>query len=543
MGEMNKRQARDGLGGWQEWMLLATQTKRKGYAAGEREGGASERVRARVFGALVVVVAVTLVMRLLYLTVFERGRQTLLAEGNSLKQVRELAERGVIYDQAGRALVANHPEEGERGREYLLGSAAAHLLGYLSEVREEELGCSEGVCYQLGRWVGRSGVERAFEYQLKGRDGARVVEVDAGGQVVRELGANKAESGEGLELAVDRELQQLAAEAMGERVGSVVALSMQGKVLALYSNPSYDPNVFTLYPNEAQKELLLSDKERLYFLNRAIGGAYAPGSVFKLVTAYAALESGKIDRQSLIEDTGEIRIDQYRYGNWYFDQYGQKEGELDVVRALARSNDIFFYKIGERVGVDELVAWAKRFGLGEETGVELPGEVAGLVPSRLWKERATGERWFLGNTYHLSIGQGDLTATPLQIARMTLSAVSGRKCRVSVLKNSPVECEELGLSSKNMQVVKEGMRAACATGGTAFPFFTFAPYVLCKTGTAQHAGQVAESDLPHAWITVAYPGENPEMILTVMLDSAGEGSYEAGPVAREILEKWRGAGK
>jgi penicillin-binding protein 2 len=258
-----------------------------------------------------------------------------------------------------------------------------------------------------------------------------------------------------------------------------------------------------------------------------------------MVTAYAGLESGKIKRDTLIEDTGEIKIDQYRYGNWYFDQYGRTEGQINIERALARSNDIFFYKVGELVGVDELVKWSRKFGLGEPTGIELPGEVSGLVPDRLWKERMTGERWFLGNTYHMSIGQGDLTATPLQIARMTAGAVSGRLCQVSIIKDSEPKCESLGLKTENTEIVKEGMRQVCASGGTAFPFFDFAPPVLCKTGTAQHAGQKAESDLPHAWITVAYPAENPEMVLTVMLEAAGEGSYEAGPVARQILEKWK----
>lgn len=543
-----RREKQEQLGGWQERLLVGSQAGRKGYRGGESGRGAmGERVRVRVIWLLMAIAVVALTGRLTYLTVFEQGRQRLLSDENKIERVREYASRGVIVDREGRELVVNHPEKGERGREYLLGEAGAHLLGYLSEVTVEELGCTEGTCYSPGEWIGRSGVERVFESTLKGRDGGSLREVNARGEMVRELGANEAEPGQELVLSVDKGLQEGMVEAMGERIGSAVALDMQGKVLGLYSNPSYNPNLFTLYPNEEAKQALLLDEEREIFLNRAIGGAYAPGSVFKLVTAYAGLESGKIDKDTLIEDTGEIRIDQYRYGNWYFDQYGRKEGEINVERALARSNDVFFYKVGERVGVDELVKRAREFGLGEETGIELPGEVAGLVPSRLWKERVTGERWFLGNTYHLAIGQGDLTATPLQIARMTLAAVSGRKCRVSVLRESKVECTDLGLKSENIEVVRAGMRGVCAVGGTAFPFFDFAPYALCKTGTAEHAGQnpsassgpSGEEVLPHAWITLAYPGENPEMILTVMLEAAGEGSYEAAPVAREILEKWR----
>ncbi|KKU88605.1 MAG: Penicillin-binding protein 2, partial [Microgenomates group bacterium GW2011_GWF2_47_9] len=137
--------------------------------------------------------------------------------------------------------------------------------------------------------------------------------------------------------------------------------------------------------------------------------------------------------------------------------------------------------------------------------------------------------------------QGDLLATPLQIARMTAGAVSGRLCKVSILKDSQVVCEDLGLKTENIEIVTSGMKQVCQVGGTAFPFFDFVPPVMCKTGTAQHGGQKSESDLPHAWIVVVYPAENPEMVLTVMLDSAGEGSYEAGPVAREILERWLSA--
>lgn len=533
------RTTQEELGGWQDLLLQTSQGRRKGFDEDSREAVKYlTRVRVRVLWLLLASVVVVILARMIYLGVFEKSKHTLLAAGNSLEQVREYAKRGMIYDRAGRELVVSEGS-GQRERHYLLGTAGAHLLGYISEVREEELGCKEGLCYGPGDYIGRSGAEKVFESVLKGRDGGKLIEIDAGGREVRELGINESESGSELQLSIDKDLQLAMQRAMGERVGSVVALDMQGKVLGMYSYPSYDPNLFTIKKDQEGLQELLKDTDRLYFLNRAIGGAYAPGSVFKLVTAYAGLESGEISRETEIEDTGEITIDQYRYGNWYFDQYGRTEGAIDVERALARSNDIFFYKLGEMVGVDELVKWARKFGLGEKTGIELPGEVTGLVPDRLWKERLTGERWFLGNTYHLSIGQGDLTATPLQIARMTAAAVSGRLCQVSILKNSESKCESLGLRDENMEIVHEGMRQVCASGGTAFPFFDFAPPVLCKTGTAQHAGQKSESDLPHAWITVAYPADNPEMVLTVMLEAAGEGSYEAGPVAKEILSEWK----
>lgn len=506
---------------WQENLVFTSQSKRKGFGISHKTIQIKDtRVRVRVIWAVFVMSMALIVAKIAYLQIIERGQHQLTSYANHVELKREVAPRGKILDRLDREL----PHE----------AASAPVSGYVSEVIDSELGCREGLCYYPGSYIGRSGAEKVFESRLRGRDGGRLVEVDATGAEVRELGNNLPESGSDVALTIDSGLQKLMYSAMQGKSGSAVMIDMQGKVLALVSSPSYDPANLSEY---------LSDKDKMYFLNRPISGTYPPGSIFKLVTAMAGLSEGKVTSETQFEDTGEIRIGIYRYGNWYFDQYGMKEGSLGMVRALARSNDVYFYKVGEEVGVDTLVKWSAKFGLGEKTGIELPGEVAGLVPDRLWKERATGEKWFLGNTYHLAIGQGDLLVTPLQAARMTLGIVSGRLCKISILKDKAVDCSDLGLKTEDIAVVREGMGAACATGGTAFPFFTYDPPVLCKTGTAQHGGQKTKEDLPHAWITVAYPGENPEMILVVMLESAGEGSAEAGPVAKTILEGWRGLGK
>lgn len=502
----------------------------------EQEGGVRSR---REWGLWIVLLLVFggLVARLVYLQVFEGKRSSLLAQENRVKIERERAPRGVIYDREGEVLAKNVLDE-KYGvtREYPLGKAGAHVVGYVSEVKEDELGCRRGFCYSQGMLIGREGVEKMFENRLRGEDGGRIVEVDSKGDVVREMGNVEPESGEDLKLSLDADLQKVMDEAIGERTGSVVALDMQGRVLGLVSKPAYDPNLFTVREDQSLLKNLLEDEESKYFLNRAVSGEYPPGSVFKLVTAYAGLESGEIDGETEIEDTGEIWIDdRWRYGNWYYDQYGKTEGFLNIVGALKRSNDIFFYKVGERVGVEKLADWARRFGLGEKTGVELPGKAKGLVPDSLWRERYIGDQWFLGNTYHMAIGQGDVLTTPLQIGQMSVAALSGRLCEVSVVGEGGVSCKDLGLDTGNIELVREGMRQACDDGGTAYPLFDFEPYVVCKTGTAQHGGEEAK---PHAWITVGYPGENPEMVLVVMLESAGEGSEKAGPVAKEILEKW-----
>lgn len=509
----------DQLGAWQEKMLLRGQSRRRGYGRPENRSSMGVRVRVRIVWAVCIAMLAMAVARVVYLQVFESGQQILLSQANHIELKRIEAPRGVVYDHQGMKLSLN--------------PATAPVLGYLSEVVPEELGCASGICYEAGMWAGRAGVQKTFERSLRGRDGGIVVEVDAFGREVRELGRNEPEAGNDLTLAIDAGLQEKMYQVFAGRPGAAVMIDMQGKVMGLVSSPAYDPTRVAEY---------LGDIEQLFFLNRAIAGSYPPGSIFKLVTAYAGLAGGSLTGETKVTDSGEIKIGEYRYGNWYFDQYGRTEGELTLVRALARSNDIFFYKVGEEAGVDKLVAWAKKFGLGEATGIELPGEEAGLVPDRLWKERKTGEKWFLGNTYHLAIGQGDLLVTPLQAARMTLAAVSGRLCAVSLLKNSGTECRGLGLTSEQLSLVREGMKEACAAGGTAYPFFEFDPYVLCKTGTAQHAGQKTEEDLPHAWITVAYPGDNPKIILTVLLEGAGEGSAVAGAVAKEILASWRDAG-
>lgn len=511
--------------------MLNSQRQRLGFGMSQvRKSSFDIRIRMRVVWSVFVIGFSLLSAKILYMQIVERGQHQLTSYANHIELKRQPAERGIIYDRSGVPLVKNEWIDNSYARIYPLNSAISPILGYLSEVKESELGCRDGLCYGLGMYTGRTGLEQVLEAQLRGRDGGRLVEVDSSGKEIRELGNNTPEKGSDVELSIDAKLQQIMYAALANRSGSAVAIDMQGKVLGLVSSPAYDPAHLTDF---------LGDSTKLFFLNRAIAATYPPGSVFKLVTAHAGLAENKIDESTEIEDTGEIKIDSYRYGNWYFDQYGKTEGKINLVRALARSNDIYFYKVGEMVGIEKLVSYSRKLGLGSKTGIELSGEQVGLVPDRLWKERITGEKWFLGNTYHMSIGQGDLLVTPVQVARMTLSAVSGRLCKLSLLKDTRVDCSDLGLGTHEIEVVREGMKQACSTGGTAFPFFNSAPGVLCKTGTAQHSGQVMESDLPHAWITVAYPSDNPEMILTVMLEAAGEGSAEAGPVAKTIIDGWK----
>lgn len=541
------------LGGWQEELVAVSQQGRVGFRAQASEQAQwATRLRVRIIWVLAILMFGVVASRVLYLHVFEANQQLLLSETNHIEQIRITAKRGSIVDRRGallaESIVSEDVKEATPGawkRVYPLGPMGSVVLGYLSEVVPKELGCVQGLCYTPGMLIGRSGVESAYEQVLRGNDGGLIQEVDATGKVVRERGRNESEEGKQVKLTIDAKLQEIAYKAIDNTKvkdqhvkGAVVAMNMQGEILALVSYPTYDPSEIVKY---------LGDKSENYFLNRATSGLYPPGSVFKMVTAYAGLVEGKITKETEIEDTGEIKVGEYRYGTWNFDQAGKREGNLNVVAALSRSNDIYFYRVGEMVGVTPLVKMAKKFGLGSATGIEIGGEAEGLVPDPLWKERRTGESWFLGNTYHLSIGQGDLLVTPLQVAKMSVATVTGRECMTRLMLETEAKCSDLGIPTEHIEVIKEGMKAACATGGTAYPFFGFEPYVLCKTGTAQHAGQSptagsgpSENDvLPHAWITVVYPGENPELVLTVLVESGGEGSSVAGPIAKQILDEWK----
>jgi len=457
-----------------------------------------------------------------WLTLAEGAGARLRADGNRVEMKRLPAPRGIIYDRNGEAVTRNVPgaEPDKIKREYSDGVSLAHLLGYVGESGEE-----------LGRIEGMMGVEKWQDDKLRGSDGAEIIETGADGSILRKLGRSEPVAGETVKLTVDGGLQRRIMAAMGGRTGAVVvSVPDTGEILGLVSSPSFDPGRVSEFINDEASPMF----------NRATAGLYPPGSVFKLVTAVAGLEEGKLTGLTEIEDTGEIRVGEFRYGNWYFDQYGRKEGRINIVKALGRSNDIFFYQVGQMVGAQGLADWAKRLGLGESLALGWAAEASGLVPDPAWKETVKGERWFLGNTYHMAIGQGDLGVTPLQINMLTGAIGNGGKlCKPQIIFDDQFSisnnCGDLRISQETLELISQGMVTSCATGGVAFPLFDFIPSVACKTGTAQHGG---EETLPHAWITVLAPVDNPEVAVTVLLEAAGEGSYEAAPVAREILEYW-----
>jgi len=515
-----------------------------------------------------------LIGRLFELQIIFGNHNRALAEGNRIKKEVIPAPRGIIYDRQGKELVRNVPiyrlkmetEDCEEqapcfkvisrqealnlgsnnqtdnlrmdiGRDYLYGETLAHLLGYLSEANQQEVESNE---YQLGDLVGRMGIEQEYDHWLRGQDGGEIYEVDAYGNKIRLIGRVESQAGRDLHLSIDAHLSEVAFQALDGQPGAVVASDPNnGQIITLVSSPSFNPDLMnkSAKVNEQEREKIesfLKDPLKPFF-NRAIGGVYPPGSTFKIVTSIAGLEEGKIDESTIFEDTGQIVVGDYSFRNWYFTQYGRTEGEVNIVKAMKRSVDTFFYKVGEWVGPSQLSKWASSFGLGQKTEIDLPGEVAGFVPSPDNKEELTGERWFLGNTYHFAIGQGDLLVTPLQINLLTaVIAKDGSRCQPEINTNLDKNCQNLKLSDQSLELVKEGMREACSSGGTGYPFFNFSVPVFCKTGTAEFGDP---DDKTHAWFT-AFITDKPEIVVTSLVEKGGEGSEVAAPIAKQVIEAW-----
>jgi penicillin-binding protein 2 len=379
-------------------------------------------------------------------------------------------------------------------------------------------------------------------------------EVNALGKTQRLLSTTAATYGRNLQSTLDAQLSTLAYQAMKGKQGAVVILDAKnGAVLTLLSAPSFDPNLFNdskLHQKEIRAYL---QDERKVFFNRALSGSYPPGSVFKLVTAVAALQESAIDADSQVQDEGVLKVGDFSYANWYYTQYGRVEGAVDLQKALARSNDIFFYKAAEWLGPTKLANYSRMFGLGERSGIEAMSENRGLVPDPAWKEKQRGEPWYLGNTYHFGIGQGDLLVSPLQVASMTQAiANQGVLCQPTLLSEKAVQCRSLALDQDNVDQVIKGMVSACSSGGTAYPIFPlnekYPNLVACKTGTAEFGAADDRGYRPtHAWLTAIVnllPEQLPhlprQLIITVLVESDEakiyrEGSQDAAPVVAEIL--------
>lgn len=526
-----------------------------------------------------------------------------LANSNRTRTLVIYPPRGIIMDRNNIPLVYNAPgfrkvdkdnivfletEEalerltrGEKGisvdslRHYPYQDSLAHVLGYVGKITKEQLESSDYSGYGMSDVVGISGIEEYYETILHGTPGKKLIEVDATGKEVRTLGQTDPISGRDLQLTIDIRIQQATYEAMKDvEKGAAIVSTPDGEVLAMVSRPSYDPNLFTLGANyeataSAYKtpEGVLTDTKNQPLLDRVISGMYPPGSTFKLVTAASGLEHNIINEGYTVEDNGVLRIGEYSFSNWYYTQYGGTDGSVDVIKGISRSNDIFFYKLADEIGVKKLSETAGKFGIGKKLGIDLDGEKTGVLPTEKWKKETIGESWYTGDTFIYGIGQGFLLSTPLQVNAFTQAVANGGTLyRPHLLKtNDPKVLSDKLLNPKNQALIREGMIQSCSPGGVAFPFYNFKVenpelkidkknilepkdattsanfkdlrqiVVACKTGTAQWGG---EKDDPHAWITVIAPAYDPEIVITVLSEASGEGSQVAGPIAAEIVKKY-----
>ncbi len=455
-------------------------------------------------------------------------------------------------------------------RSYPNGALAAHVLGYVGEITERQLaGFSKrrpDLNYRSGDMVGQYGLEKRWEYKLRGKMGYEQKIFDARGAELSEdwlkvlgfpLDSEDPTPGHDLTLTLDLELQAAAEEALGKEAGAVVALDPRtGEVLALASSPSFDPAAFARGVTRKELAALNGDPKRPLF-NRAIQGAYPPGSTFKIVTAAAALEEKVADKTTTHTCKG-----YYQYGNHTYNCWRRKgHGKLDLKHAIMYSCDVFFYNLGEALGIERLARGARLFGLGRLTGIDLDGEKGGLIPDPAWKMKNRGEKWYGGETIVASIGQGAVHLTPLQVAVMTAAVANGgyvvkprllekitdHRGRV-VERFEPPPPGDPFLSPETVDLLRKALVGVVNGGGTGGRAFIKNFKVAGKTGTAQVAnleavkrakkkyGEVPWKLRDHAWFTCYAPADKPTIALSVLLDHGGTAVH--GAVARKILLKY-----
>ncbi len=427
-------------------------------------------------------------------------------------------------------------------RVYALGPATAHLLGHVGEVTGAQLMLEEFAGHRAGDQVGQDGLERVYNDILRGRDGVIQSVVDSRQRVLIPGGIRtvEPERGERLAISVLAEIQEAAHQAFGEQSGAFVALDLKnGGILGLGSYPGFDASTGAWHT-------LMRDP-RSPLLNRAIQGGYPPGSTFKLITAAAALAEGVVDEHTEFTCNGSARI----AGRTFACHRESGHGRISLVEALAESCNVFFYQLARSLDVDVIGRYARAFGLAERTGVDLTNEAAGLIPSRDWKQRVHGDRWYASETVSVSVGQGPLAVTPIQMARMVAAfATSGVLFQPRLVGAAPTE-QVKELKPEHYALLRKGMRAA-VTDGTAWRARLPGVAVSGKTGTAQVAGlsRVARNneDRPrefrtHAWFVGFAPEEDPEIAVAVIVEHSGGGGTFAAPVAHSIFDAWFRAGR
>jgi penicillin-binding protein 2 len=448
-------------------------------------------------------------------------------------------------------------------RQYLNATEMAHIIGYLSEINARELKQSKYGRYRGGDQIGKFGAEKAFEGFLKGKRGGRQVEVNATGQVVSVLKTVDAQPGRSVYLTIDLVLQQRAHKLMAGRAGAAVAMDPQnGEILALVSSPSYDPNAFVSGMSSKTWAKLLNNPLHP-LVNKAIKGEYPPASTYKIITAAAGLEEGVVNEKTEFYCPGYLELGDRTFRCWN----KRGHGNMNVVRAIAESCDVYFYHVGQLLGVDRLAWYAKSFGLGAVPGLNLGRESKGLVASAGWKKRKIGRSWQKGETLTVAIGQGYNLVTPLHMA-VVIGAMAngGKRLRPLILKEVQTSSGEIFFKSKTeilgqlpiskatFALVKQGLYEAVNTaGGTAWGVRSQHLSVSGKTGTAQVVTRDQDEDdskkkkkkkryglRDHAWFVGFGPSEKPKIAVAVIIEHGEHGSTTAAPIVMELIETYLG---
>ncbi len=435
-------------------------------------------------------------------------------------------------------------------RDYVDSKIFSHIVGYEGKIEKKEI--EENPDYLLTDYIGKQGIEKSYEKELRGAHGALQIEVNSKGESMRRVGIINPVPGNDLFLSIDGDLQRTLyvnleniLKDTDTRTASAVAINPKnGGILALVNLPSYDNNLFANNISSSQYSEMINDPDKPLF-NRAVAGEYAPGSTIKPAIATAALSEGTITQSTIIDGLGgTLRVGSFSFGDW------KAHGPSDVRTAIAESNDIFFYTIGggygpvEGLGMSRMKKYYNLFGFGSLTGIDIGGEADGFIPDEQWKMNKLGEKWYIGNSYHASIGQGYVTATPLQIANYVAAIANGGTLYVphlvekikdnsgNVRQINPQIIRQDFVSPSILKVVQEGMRKTI-TDGTAQTLKDLPLEVAGKTGTAQFGNE----DKTHAWFVSYAPYNDPQIALVVLVEGGGEGHSSAVPVTKDVY-KW-----
>jgi len=431
---------------------------------------------------------------------------------------------------------------------------AAHLLGYVGEVNSREM--DRFPSYRLGDFIGKFGIEKRWEKKLRGQGGGQQIEVDASGQRLRVLGEAEATAGQSLVLTLNADLQQKAEAALQDKEGAIVVLEVHtGEVLALVSHPTFDPNLFARGIRSDEWRSLIEDPLRP-LNDRAIQGQYPPGSTFKVMMAAAALEKKVLTPSTRFHCSGGLQFGSHFFHCWKKGGHGS----LDLQQAIAHSCDVYFYQVGQRLGIQGIAEYARLFGLGTPLGIELDHEASGLIPDAGWKRRTLGSAWLSGETLSVVIGQGYVTATPLQMAVVAATVANGGTVyRPHLVKrtlgangetieeNSPEVIRETKIDPRVLQLVRDGMHDVVnSKTGTGRKAQLPDILVAGKTGTSQvisgtrGKGKILPRQYrDHAWFIAFAPADAPEVAMACLIEHAGAGGGQvAAPVARDVLDMY-----